>query len=91
MDPDAIAARLRRSRERLQTVLLAGQPGHEDADVFPRSRTMRFLLDPARRSVAAAMLGSLTSVLVGRAGNRRPRSEQRPGRLRRLLRALLDR
>lgn len=90
MDPDAVAARLQRSRERLQAVLLAGQPGHEDADVFPRSRAMRFLLDPARRGLAAAVLGSLASMLVGRT-TRRPRGQQRPGRLRRLMRALLDR
>lgn len=91
MDPDVIAARLQRSREQLQAVLLAGQPGHENADVFPRSRTMRFLLDPARRGLTTAALGSLASFVVGRNRNRRARRERRPGLLRRLLRALLDR
>lgn len=83
MDPDAIAARLQRSREQLRAVLLAGRSGYEDADVFPRSRTMRFLLDPGRRGITTAVLGSLASLLFRRRSRRGRRNT--PGLLRRLL------
>lgn len=90
MDPDALVARLQRSREQLRAVLLAGQPGHEDADVFPRSRTMRFLLDPARRGLTTAALGSFASFAFGRRRGRRGRQE-RPGLVRRILGLFLGR
>lgn len=66
MDPNTVIASLHASRERLRAVLLSGQPGYEDTDVFPRSATMRMLLDPRRRGVATSALGALASLLVGR-------------------------
>lgn len=90
MDPHTLAARLQRSREQLQAVLLAGQPGHEEADVFPRSRTMRFLLDPARRGMTTAALGSVASFAFGRRRSSRG-GRERPGLARRILRLFLHR
>ena len=84
MDPNSLAARMRRSREQVREVLLAGQPGHENADVFPRSRTMRFLLNPARRGMTTAVLGSLASFAFGRRRSRRGRRGP-PGVVRRIL------
>ncbi len=73
MDPNAVIAGLHRSREEMRAVLLAGQPGHEEADVFPRSRTMRFLLDPARRGIATSVVGTVASMLFTRVRRKRRR------------------
>jgi hypothetical protein len=66
MDTDAVAARLAASRDELRAGMLAGRPGFEDAEVFPRSRTMRLLLDPHRRGMALAVAGAVVSFLFGR-------------------------
>lgn len=76
MDPNTVIASLHASRERLRAVLLSGQPGYEDADVFPRSATMRMLLDPRRRGIATSALGALVSLMVGR---RLRKKRKRPG------------
>lgn len=83
MDPNTVAANLHRTRNELRTVLLAGQPGFEDADVFPRSRTMRFLLDPARRGIATAMMGSVASLALRR---RQRKRNKRGGLLQKAIR-----
>ncbi len=66
MDPNALITDMHRSRERLREILMAGQPGHEEADVFPRSRTMRLLFDPARRGMATAVAGAMLSLFFRR-------------------------
>lgn len=78
MDPNTLIADMHRSREQLRALLLAGQPGYEDVDVFPRSRTMRFLLDPGRRGIATTALGALMSFAFGRS-RRRHRHRRRQG------------
>lgn len=74
MDPNTVKAGLHRSREEMRAVLLAGRPGYEEADVFPRSRTMRFLLDPARRGIATSVVGTVASVLFTRVRRKRRRA-----------------
>ena len=80
MDPDALIVDMQRSRERLREILMAGQPGHEDADVFPRSRTMRLLFDPGRRGMVTAVAGALLSLFFRRRRSRRA-SKGLPGAL----------
>lgn len=74
MDPNTVIAGLHRSREQMRAVLMAGRPGYEDVDVFPRSRTMRFLLDPARRGIATSVFGTVASMLFGRLRRKRRRA-----------------
>lgn len=78
MDPELVALRMQQSRTRLRELLLAGQPGHEDADVFPRSKTMKFLLDPQRRGIATTALGTLASMAFAR--RRRKADKEGPRR-----------
>lgn len=66
MDPELVAAKMERTREKLRSLLLAGQPGQEQPDVFPRSATMRFLLDSRKRGIATTALGALASVAFTR-------------------------
>lgn len=86
MDPNTLIADMHRSREQLRALLLAGQPGYEDADVFPRSRTMRFLLHPGQRGMATTALGALMSFAFGRARRRQRRKQGLLGALSGLLR-----
>ncbi len=86
MDPNTLIAGMHRSREQLRVILLAGQPGYEEVDVFPRSRTMRFLLDPGRRGIATSMMGTLLSFAMGRMQRRRSRKKGLAGKLSNLLR-----
>lgn len=73
MDPNTLISGMHASREKLRAVLLAGQPGYEDADVFPRSATMRMLLDPRRRGIATSAVGALASLFIGRRLRKTPK------------------
>lgn len=86
MDPNTLIAGMHRSREQLRALLLAGQPGYEDVDVFPRSRTMRFLFDPGRRGMATTALGALLSFAFGRRRRRHRRKQGLLGALAGLFR-----
>lgn len=66
MDPQLVEVKMERTREQLRSVLLAGRPGHEEPDVFPRSATMRFLLDSRKRGMATTALGALASMAFAR-------------------------
>lgn len=86
MDPNSVIAGMHRSREQLRAILLAGRPGYEDVDVFPRSRTMRFLLDPGRRGIATSVVGTLLSFVMARRQRRRRHRKGLVARLFSLLR-----
>jgi hypothetical protein len=76
MDPYAVAAKLEFSRLQLRALLLPGQTQGTD-DVFPRSATMRFLLNPRRRRLATTALGFVASML-GRRRQRRTAAGKLP-------------
>lgn len=90
MDANDVVGRLRASRERLREVMMAGQPGYENADVFPRSATMRFLLDPAKRGIAATALGAIASFAMGRRRRKRRAATRRGLGIAALLLGLLN-
>lgn len=59
MEEHATVISLQQSRARLRALLLGGARGAGEADVFPRSAVMRFVLDPDRRGMAMMVLGAL--------------------------------
>lgn len=81
MDPYAVARDLQGSREKLRSVMMRDADGSVDADVFPRSATMRFLLNPQRRGWATMLLGGLGSFVLSRRSRRKrdDESSRRPG------------
>lgn len=79
MDPLLVAQDLHRSREKLRVIMMRDEAAAAEADVFPRSATMRFLLDSRRRGWAAMLLGGLASAWFGRRRNgrrKRPPSDR---------------
>lgn len=90
MDPQAVAQDLQRSRERLRSVMVPDEreaTGH--GDVFPRSATMRFLLDGQRRGTATMLLGGLFSLVLGRRLKKGRRSRKPQGKARSLAGTLM--
>lgn len=73
MDPELLVIRMEQTRGKLRSLLLAGRPGEEEPDVFPRSAAMRFLLDPRKRGIATTALGALASLAFTRRRARRAR------------------
>jgi hypothetical protein len=66
MEANAVASELEHSRALLRAMLLPDpDTGQIEADVFPRSAFMRFLMDPRRRGMATAAL-SVVGMLMGR-------------------------
>jgi len=66
MDPQVVAQDLQRSRERLRAIMVPDESVAGHADVFPRSATMRFLMDGQKRGTATMLLGGLFSLFLGR-------------------------
>jgi hypothetical protein len=64
MEAELVAAHLQQTRAQIRALLLLPDPatGELDDDVFPRSAVMRFALDPRRRRMAGAVLGTLGAV-----------------------------
>jgi len=89
MDPQAVAQDLQRSRERLRSMMVPGESATGHADVFPRSATMRFLLDGQKRGTATMLLGGLFSMFVGRRLKKGRRSGRSQGKARGLAGTLM--
>jgi hypothetical protein len=71
MEEHDLVTRLEQSRAQLRGLLIPDPvTGRIEADVFPRSAVMRFLLDPRRRGMATAGLAAL-GALAGRRRSRR--------------------
>lgn len=64
MEAEPVEARLQHSRAQIRAMLMLPDPetGQLDDDVFPRSAVMRFALDPRRRRMAGAVLGTLGAI-----------------------------
>jgi hypothetical protein len=66
METHAVTADLEESRDRLRELLLPDpETGRIEADVFPRSAVMRFMLNPHGRRMAFTAIGAL-AMLAGR-------------------------
>jgi hypothetical protein len=66
METHAVTADLEESRDRLRELLLPDpETGRIEADVFPRSAVMRFMLNPRGRRMAFTAIGAL-AMLAGR-------------------------
>jgi hypothetical protein len=74
MESLAVALRLHESRERVRALLIPDPvTGRIEADAFPRSAVMRFILDSRSRRVSMGVLSALLLFVRHRRASRRAR------------------